>query len=101
MSRRMLSALFIALLVISATLSLASAAVDMWSPEHATAAAITGLLARFLHGDINRVLLTHIPSLHGLIALLPLPLLLGWVFALWLLWPNPRTDRGQTGHGAK
>jgi hypothetical protein len=52
-----------------------------------------------LHGDINRVLLTHIPSLLGLIALLAL--LLSWVFALWLLWPNPRTDRGQTGHGAK
>ena len=66
------SALFIALQAISATLSLACAAVDMWSPEHATAAAITGLLARFSHGDINLALLTHIPSLHGLIALLPL-----------------------------
>jgi hypothetical protein len=50
----------------------------MWSPEHATAAAITGhhrACSRafcMAASTWNLVLLTHIPSLHGLIALLPL-----------------------------
>jgi hypothetical protein len=83
-------ALFMALLVISAALSLACAATDMWSPANATTATIASLLARFLRGDIHRVLLAQIPSLHGLIALLPL--LLGWGFSLWRLWPTARLD---------
>ena len=87
---RVLRALFVALLVISTALSLVCAAVDMWSPANSSAVTITSLLARALHGDIDRVLVAHIPSLHGLIALLPL--LLGWVFALWLLRPTAYPD---------